>query len=180
MTLEAQDRARWDRKLIADGVGALALARAGSRSALLLQAELAARHATAPSFATTDWTAIVALYDELAAIQDSPVVALNRAVAVAMVDGPEAALPLLDQLAADPALGQSHRVWAVRADLHHRAGDARAALADYDVAIGLVSETRPNAITSKNPAASRRRNPGRKDDRYAACREHRHHQPAGQ
>ena len=139
LTLEAQDRARWDRRLIADGVSALARARAGARSALLLQAELAACHATASSFAATDWKEIIALYDELASIQDSPVVALNRAVAVAMADGPEVALPLLDQLADDPVLRQSHRVWAVRADVHHRAGHDTAAIADYDVAIGLAS-----------------------------------------
>jgi len=71
-------------------------------------------------------------------IQDTPVVALNRAVAVAMAAGPAAALPLLDRLAADPALRGSHRVWAVRADLHHRAGDAAAAIDDYDRALELV------------------------------------------
>jgi len=138
LTLEVQDRARWDRALIADGIGSLARARLGGRSALLLEAELAACHATASSFAATDWNAIVDLYDELAAMQDSPVVALNRAVAVAMAAGPEAALPLLDQLTADPSLRDSHRVWAVRADLHRRAGHAEAAMADYDVAIDLV------------------------------------------
>jgi predicted RNA polymerase sigma factor len=138
LTLEAQDRARWDRTLIADGVSALSKARDGSRSALLLQAELAACHATAPSFEVTDWRAIVSLYDELSSIQNSPVVALNRAVAIAMADGPEAALPLLDLLATDPVLRESHRVWAVRADLHRRAGHARAALADYDVAIAMA------------------------------------------
>ena len=139
LTLEAQDRDQWDRALIADGISALAQARAGGRSALLLQAELAACHATASSFAATDWQAIVKLYEELTSMQASPVVALNRAVAVAMADGPEAALPLLDQLADDPSLRDSHRVWAVRADLHQRAGDTAAALADYDRALELVS-----------------------------------------
>ena len=138
LTLEAQDRNQWDCALIGDGIAALAQARQGSRSELLLQAELAACHATASSFAATDWKAIVELYEELASMQDSPVVALNHAVAVAMADGPEAALPLLDQLAEDPSLRDSHRVWAVRADLHHRAGHAEAAVADYDVAIGLA------------------------------------------
>ena len=138
LTLDAQDRGRWDRELIADGTRALSRARRGERGPLLLQAELAAWHATAPAFAATDWAAIVALYDELRVIQDTPVVALNRAVAVAMAAGPAAALPLLDRLAADPALRGSHRVWAVRADLHHRAGDAAAAIADYDRALELV------------------------------------------
>jgi RNA polymerase sigma factor (sigma-70 family) len=138
-TLDVQDRGEWDRALIADGVRALDRARRGGRGALLLQAELAACHATAPSFAATDWTGIVALYDELLAVQDTPVVALNRAVAVAMADGPAAGLPLLDQLTRDPALSASHRVWAVRADLHRRAGQTAAALADYDRALELVS-----------------------------------------
>jgi RNA polymerase sigma factor (sigma-70 family) len=138
-TLDVQDRGEWDRELIADGVRALDRARRGGRGALLLQAELAACHATAPSFGATGWARIVALYDELLAVQDTPVVALNRAVAVAMADGPAAGLPLLDQLAGDPALRGSHRVWAVRADLHRRAGQTAAALADYDRALELVS-----------------------------------------
>lgn len=79
------------------------------------------------------------LYDELRQIQDTPVVALNRAVAVAMTDGPDAALPLLDRLARDPALRGSHRVWAVRADLHRRRADNAAAIADYDRALELVT-----------------------------------------
>jgi RNA polymerase sigma factor (sigma-70 family) len=141
LTLEAQDRGRWDRELITDGRRALDRARRASgpvRRPLLVQAELAACHATAPAFAATDWAAVVALYDELLAIDDTPVVALNRAVAVAMAAGPAAALPLLDQLTGDPALGRSHRVWAVRADLHHRAGDPAAAIADFDRALDLV------------------------------------------
>jgi RNA polymerase sigma-70 factor (ECF subfamily) len=106
---------------------------------LLLQAELAACHATAATFDATDWRAIVAIYDELRQIQDTPVVALNRAVAVAMLRGPGAALPLLDQLTGDPALRTSHRVWAVRADLHRRLADRAAAMADYDRALQLVT-----------------------------------------
>jgi RNA polymerase sigma-70 factor (ECF subfamily) len=138
LTLDAQDRSRWDRTLIADGVKALERARADSRSPLLVQAELAACHATAPSAEATDWAAIVALYDELLAIEQSPIVALNRAVAVAMACGPAAALPLLDVLAADPALARSHRIWAIRADLHRRLGHTSAALDDYGRALELV------------------------------------------
>src|SRR2546430_10193563 len=74
LTLDAQDRDRWDRKLIADGADALTRARRRGRGPLLLKAELAACHATAPSSEATDWAAIVALYDELLAIEDSPVV----------------------------------------------------------------------------------------------------------
>jgi RNA polymerase sigma-70 factor, ECF subfamily len=138
LTLDAQDRSRWDRALIADGVHALTQARPGGRGPLLLQAELAACHATAPSSDATDWAAIVALYDELLAIEDSPVVALNRAVAVATASGPATALPLLDDLASDPALARSHRIWAVRADLHCRLGHTPAALDDYQQALELV------------------------------------------
>ena len=139
LTMDAQDRGRWDRELIADGLAALDRARAGGdRGPLLLQAELAAAHATAPTFTETDWSAIVELYDELIAIQDTAFVALNRAVAVAMKDGPAAAMPLLDDLVGDQALRGSHRVWSVRADLHRRLGDTAAALADYDRALGLV------------------------------------------
>jgi RNA polymerase sigma factor (sigma-70 family) len=139
LTLDAQDRSRWDRELIADGTRCLARARGGPRGPLLLQAEMAACHATAPSFAATDWAAILALYDQLLAIEDTPVVALNRAVAVAMTAGPAAALPALNQLTGDPALAGSHRVWAVRADVHRRAGHTAAALADYDRALELVT-----------------------------------------
>jgi RNA polymerase sigma factor (sigma-70 family) len=151
-TLDTQDRALWDRELIADGARALDRARAidrarregdgdgrGTRGPLLVQAELAACHAAAPTFAATDWPGIVALYDELLAAQDTPVVELNRAVAVAMADGPAAGLALLNRLVEDPALRGSHRVWAVRADLHQRAGDTAAAHADYDRALELVS-----------------------------------------
>jgi RNA polymerase sigma-70 factor (ECF subfamily) len=138
LTLDVQDRSRWDRTLIADGVHALARARQGDRGPLVLQAELAACHATAPSPEATDWAAIVALYDELLGIDESPVVALNRAVAVAMATGPATALPLLDELATDTALARSHRVWAIRADLHRRLGHTSAALSDYARALELV------------------------------------------
>jgi RNA polymerase sigma factor (sigma-70 family) len=139
LTLDSQDRGRWDRELVEDGVRCLHRARRGGRRGpLLLQAELAACHATARSFAATDWTSIVALYDELLAIQDTPVVELNRAVAVAMAAGPTAALPELNRLACDPVLADSHRVWAVRADVHRRAGDIAAAVADYGRALELV------------------------------------------
>ena len=114
-----------------------ALSRAG-QGPLAAQARIAACHATAPSFADTDWPAIVACYDELLAAEPNPVAALNRAVAVALAAGPRQALPLLDELVADPALARSHRVWAVRADLRRRAGDHPGAVADYDRALALV------------------------------------------
>lgn len=140
LTLDAQDRAKWNSQLIQDGDRSLGRARAGGRRGpLLLQAELAACHATAPTFDATDWSAIVALYDELTTLQDTPVVALNRAVAVAMRDGPAAGIAALDSLISDPALRTSHRVWAVRADLYRRLADNEAAIADFDRALQLVS-----------------------------------------
>ena len=160
LTLDSQDRSRWDRELVDDGVSSLHRARCGGRRGpLLLQAELAACHATAPSFAATDWALIVALYDELLAIQDTPVVALNRVVAVAMAAGPMAALPELDRLACDPVLADSHRVWAVRADVHRRAGHIAAAIADYDRALELVG----------NQAERRHLAQGRREAQEARC-----------
>jgi predicted RNA polymerase sigma factor len=103
-----------------------------------VQARIAACHATAASFTATDWATIVACYDELLAQAPNPVAALNRTVAVAMSAGPDRALPLLDDLVADPALARSHRVWAVRADLRRRTGDHSGAAADYDRALALV------------------------------------------
>jgi RNA polymerase sigma-70 factor (ECF subfamily) len=140
LTLDLQDRGQWDRELIDDGALALRHAAAADRPGpLVLQARLAQCHATAPSFDATDWRQIVALYDELAALQDTAVIALNRAVAVAMATGPGAALPLLNRLVTDESLRGSHRVWSVRADLHRRLGDAGAAIADYDRALELVT-----------------------------------------
>lgn len=99
VTLEHQDRSRWDRASIREGLLALGHARShGRRGSYQLQAELAAAHVTARDHAATDWPAIVALYDELLVIERSPVVALNRAVAVAMIDGPEAGLALVEPL----------------------------------------------------------------------------------
>ncbi len=141
VTLEHQDRSRWDPALITEGVDALAAAtKANGPGAgpLLLQARIAACHATAPSFAGTDWATIVACYDELLAQAPGPVVALNRAVAVAYAAGPDQALPLLDELVTDPALARSHRAWAVRADLRGRTGDRTGAVEDYDRALALV------------------------------------------
>ncbi len=153
LTLDAQDRGKWNSALIADGVQALERARAGTgRGPLLLQAELASCHATAPTFGDTDWAAIVRLYDELAEIQDTPVVALNRAVAVAMRDGPGAGIALLDELVTDKVLRDSHRVWSIRADLRARMGSTREAIADYDQALLRVT----NDAERRHLAATRR------------------------
>ncbi|HEV8174754.1 MAG TPA: sigma-70 family RNA polymerase sigma factor [Actinoplanes sp.] len=136
ITLEHQDRTRWDQALIDEGLDALA--HTGGDAPLVLQARLAGCHSTAPTFADTDWAAIVGCYDALLAQTPTPVVALNRAVAVAMADGPQVALPLLDALIEDRALARSHRVFAVRADLLRRLGHTDRAAADYDRALALV------------------------------------------
>lgn len=116
--LADQDRARWDRLLVQRGLAALERAEQLSQALgpYTLQAAIAACHARAGSMDATDWPRIVALYDGLAALTGSPVVELNRAVAVTMAFGPEAGLELLDQLADDPALRGYHLLPSVRAD----------------------------------------------------------------
>jgi RNA polymerase sigma factor (sigma-70 family) len=151
LTLDEQDRRRWDRKMIADGVCSLERGRqlATQPTRLLLEAELAACHATAPTFEETDWPAIVDLYDKLLCLDPSPVVELNRAIAIAMRDSPAAALPILDRLAEHPALARSHRVWAVRADLHRRLHDSSRADADYRRALELVGNNAERAYLTR-------------------------------
>ena len=138
--LEDQDRGRWDGATIAEGVavldGALAAGRPGPYQ---VQAAIAACHATAPSVAATDWVQIALLYGELGRLAPSPVVELNRAVAVAMADGPDVALPLVDRLAASGALAGYHLLPATRADLLRRAGRTAEAVAAYDEALALVA-----------------------------------------
>jgi RNA polymerase sigma-70 factor, ECF subfamily len=119
--LSEQDRSRWDRSLIKDGLVALERARRiGSRASFVLQAEIAACHATAPAWAETDWAAILRAYDELYALDPSPVVALNRAVALCMHEGPAAALSLLAEL--EEPLSRYHHFYATRADFRRRLG----------------------------------------------------------
>jgi len=121
--LEDQDRERWDGAEIAEGVRVLDRAmRRGPPGPYRLQAGIAALHAVAPTASATDWRRIAALYDRLMAVAGSPVVALNRAVAVAMVEGPEAGLALMDSLAAAGELDGYHLLHAGRADLLRRLG----------------------------------------------------------
>jgi RNA polymerase sigma-70 factor (ECF subfamily) len=118
--LEYQDRDRWDHDRIADGL--THLIRSRRRGPYLLQAEIAAVHATAPSWAETDWPRIAGLYGELARVAPSPVVELNRAVAVAHAEGPAAGLAVVDRVAGDPRLAGSHLLLATRGDLLGRLG----------------------------------------------------------
>ena len=135
--LEDQDRALWNRELIAEGT-ALVEQALGSRrfGPYSLQAAISAVHAEAPSAAATDWAQIVALYDVMQRMDPSPVIALNRAVALAMRDGPAAGLPLIDQLLGKD-LAHYHLAHAARADLCRRLGKKREAAASYARALAL-------------------------------------------
>jgi RNA polymerase sigma-70 factor (ECF subfamily) len=130
--LEEQDRSRWDRRRIDEGLALLT----GTGTPYQLQAEIAACHARARRADDTDWPRIVRLYTRLAAVVPSPVVALNRAVAVAMADGPATALPLLDELEASGLLAGYHLLPAVRADLLRRLGRTEDAAEQYARALG--------------------------------------------
>jgi RNA polymerase sigma-70 factor (ECF subfamily) len=137
--LEDQDRTKWDRAEIDEGLGLVDRAlRSGPAGPYALQSAIAAVHAQAPRSEGTDWPQIVALYDRLYAAVPTPVVALNRAVAVAMTDGPAAALPVLDALAASGELREYHLLPAARADLLRRLGRTREAADAYREALGLV------------------------------------------
>jgi len=132
--LEDQDRSRWDRGRIAHGLDRLRQAE-GSTGPYLLQAVIAALHATAPSWDQTDWRAICAAYGRLVQMTDSPVVRANRALAVGFRDGPDAGLAALDKVAHDPRLARSNLVATVRADLLRRAGRPTEALTWYRMAL---------------------------------------------
>ena len=137
--LEHQDRSRWDRAMIAEGVELTTTAlKTRFFGPYCLQAAIAAVHAEAPSAAATDWSEIIGLYDVLARLDPSPVVALNRAVAVAMRDGPAIALPVVKNLL--PALSEYHLAHAVHADLCRRLGKKEEALASYRRALELARQ----------------------------------------
>ena len=139
--LEAQDRTRWDKALIREGGELLARALASRRfGAYTLQAAIAATHANAPSSDATNWAQIVALYDVLLRVEPSAIVALNRAVAVAMRDGPRAGIAEIDAIESRGELVDYHLLHAARADLCRRAGDAGAARHAYERALALAKQ----------------------------------------
>jgi RNA polymerase sigma factor (sigma-70 family) len=139
--LEAQDRARWDRKLITEGLTLLTAAlRRGEPGEYQLLAAIAALHDQAASYAGTDWPRILALYNRLDALTGNPMVALNRAVAMAMAQGPGAGLALLDGLA--DQLGDHHRLHSVRAHLLEQAGDTGGAIAEFEAAAARTTNLR--------------------------------------
>ncbi|WP_447729450.1 RNA polymerase sigma factor [Pseudoxanthomonas suwonensis] len=143
-----QDRSRWDRLLIGRGLEALERAQrlGGASGFYALQAAIAACHARALAPEDTDWQRIVALYDALARLTQSPVVELNRAVAVSMASGPEAALPLVDALLDEPKLSSYHPLPSVRGDLLFRLGRLEEARAEFERAAAMTGNAREREL----------------------------------
>jgi RNA polymerase sigma-70 factor, ECF subfamily len=139
--LENQDRSLWNREQIAEGVALLEKALKSRRfGAYTLQAAIAAVHAEAESTAATDWRQIVAIYDRLLQIQASPVVQLNRAVAIAMCDGPEAGLANIDAVLEHGELANYYLAHSARADMYRRLGRTAEARASYEKALALTQQ----------------------------------------
>jgi predicted RNA polymerase sigma factor len=145
--LPDQNRARWDHLLIQHGLRALGQAELlGGRGPYVLQASIAACHARALDARSTDWRKIASLYAELAALVPSPVVELNRAVAIGMADGPDAALPIVDRLVEGGSLERYHLLPAVRGDLLQRLGRDEDARHEFARAASLTSNARERAL----------------------------------
>ena len=156
-----QDRSRWDRLLISRGLAALQRARdlGGERGPYTLQASIAACHARAFHPEETDWAEIVALYEVLAEVRPSPVVELNRAVAISMAYGPQAGLELVDQLTAEPSLRSYHLLPSVRGDLLRKLGRETEARAEFARAATLTNNERERQLSAERA----RQAPGRPD-----------------
>jgi len=153
-----QKRARWDQLLIRRGLAALARAEAlgGALGPYTLQAAIAACHARAHAPEETDWERIVALYDALAQLAPSPVVELNRAVAVGMAFGPEAGLELVDELISEPSLKSYHLLPGVRGDLLAKLGRNGEACAEFERAASLTGNARERELLLNRAAACAR------------------------
>jgi predicted RNA polymerase sigma factor len=142
-----QNRARWDQLLIRRGLTALARAEAlGARGSYVLQASIAACHARARAAEDTDWARIARLYDELAQLTPSPVVELNRAVAVGMAFGPQAGLELVDALTTEPSLVRYHLLPSVRGDLLMKLGRLDEARPEFEKAASLTRNAREREL----------------------------------
>jgi len=146
-----QDRSRWDRLLINRGLAALQRAGdlGGERGPYALQASIAACHARAFRSEETDWAEIVALYEVLAEVMPSPVVELNRAVAISMAYGPQAGLSLVDQLTAEPSLRNYHLLPSVRGDLLRKLGRETEARAEFARAAALTNNERERQLSAE-------------------------------
>ena len=150
-----QDRGRWDRLLIGRGLAALARAEEldGGAGFYTLQAEIAACHARAATAERTDWAKIADLYEVLARVAPSPIVELNRAVAISMASGPAEGLSLLDQIADDPSLKNYHLLPSVRGDLLAKLGRNAEARAEFERAASLTRNAREREILQRRAAS---------------------------
>jgi predicted RNA polymerase sigma factor len=157
--LADQNRALWDRLLIGRGLAALARAEAlgGERGRYALQAAIAACHARARTPEETDWRRIVSLYEALLEVVPSPIVDLNRAVAVSMASGPAAGLAILDRLASEPVLDGYHLLPSVRGDLLEKLGRLEEARAEYERAASLTRNARERELLLKRARATESR-----------------------
>jgi RNA polymerase sigma-70 factor (ECF subfamily) len=139
VVLEEQDRGRWNQQHISEALPLVDEALRREPGPFALQAAIAAEHCKAARSGDTDWPRIVQFYDLLERVQPSPIVSLNRAVAVAMVEGPRAGLALIDTLAASEELDAYHLLHAARADLLRRVGSNAEAAKSYERALALVT-----------------------------------------
>ena len=157
-----QDRSRWDQLLIRRGLTALARAEAlgGGTRPYTLQAAIAACHARAATAEATDWRRIATLYGVLAEVAPSPIIELNRAVAVGMADGPAAGLAVIDAVKDEPALASYHLLPAVRGDLLAKLGKLDEARREFERAASLTRNARERAVLSERAAACARRSRG--------------------
>jgi predicted RNA polymerase sigma factor len=151
-----QDRALWDQLQIRRGMQALGRARAlgGASGIYVLQAAIIACHAQARTAADTDWPRIAGLYTELAAVVRSPIIELNRAVAVGMAQGPDAALAIVDRLVGEPALKDYHLLPSVRGDLLHKLGRYQEARAAFEAAAALAGNRREHDLLRRRATAA--------------------------
>jgi len=139
--LDEQDHSLWNREQIQEGLALVQQALSSRRfGPYTLQAAIATVHAEAPAAAAADWRQIVGLYDVLLRVEASPVVELNRAAAVAMRDGPEIGLALIDAILARGELAGYHRAHSARADLCRRLGRTHEAIATYECALALTTQ----------------------------------------
>ena len=152
-----QDRSRWDQLLIRRGLAALGRAEelGGARGSYALQAALAACHARARTAEETDWARIVGLYGTLAEVTPSPIVELNRAIALAMLFGPEAGLKLVDTLAGDPALASYHLLPSVRGDFLFKLGRFEEARAEFERAAATAGNARERTLLMQRAQRAR-------------------------
>jgi RNA polymerase sigma-70 factor (ECF subfamily) len=137
--LEEQDRSRWNRPQIDEALSLVNDALSGTPAPFALEAAISAEHCKAARSEDTDWPRIVKLYDQLQESMPSPIVDLNRAVAIGMANGPQAAITLIDELAASGELESYHLLHAARADMLRRLGLNREAAESFKLALGLVS-----------------------------------------